>query len=211
MNTRVKQAVTPLLEQQLALSTYLDALLTDEKQAPHDTAVARVSTESSAATPAWADEPFQCLVFKLADMRIAAPLSELNGILEWDGTAAAVPGRPAWTIGMLRNRDQNVQLVDAATLILPPGHRAGGAQPAQRHVALIDDRRWGLVVDEIAEVTVIDPAQVRWRTPNTRRRWLAGTVVDQLCALLDVGEFAGQLERGWREGDSGAPQRCPAG
>jgi len=39
----------------------------------------------------------------------------------------------------------------------------------------------------------LTPDQVRWRTERTRRRWLAGTVIEHMCALIDPPAFAEML------------------
>jgi len=49
---------------------------------------------------------------------------------------------------------------------------------------------WGLAVDEVINSVVLDPDNVRWRGQRSKRPWLAGTVVEQMCALLDISQIA---------------------
>jgi len=55
-----------------------------------------------------------------------------------------------------------------------------------RYVLVIPGCNWGLAVDSVGGVLDLQPEQVRWRSVHTRREWLAGTVVDKMCALIDV-------------------------
>ena len=39
----------------------------------------------------------------------------------------------------------------------------------------------------------LGPQNVRWRSEHTRREWLAGTVVDKMCALVDIDVINRQI------------------
>jgi purine-binding chemotaxis protein CheW len=45
---------------------------------------------------------------------------------------------------------------------------------------------WSIAVDSIGGEIGLTPQNVRWRSEHTRREWLAGTVVDKMCALIDI-------------------------
>ncbi|MCY1336302.1 hypothetical protein D9M69_221050 [compost metagenome] len=55
---------------------------------------------------------------------------------------------------------------------------------------------WGLAVHQVSRSLRLDPAEVKWRGRRQQRPWLAGTVIDQMCALLDVSALAGMLDGG---------------
>jgi len=40
----------------------------------------------------------------------------------------------------------------------------------------------------------LTPAAVKWRGHSGSRPWLAGTVIDRMCALIDADAFAQMLE-----------------
>jgi purine-binding chemotaxis protein CheW len=42
-------------------------------------------------------------------------------------------------------------------------------------------------------VISLRPEDVKWRGSQGRRPWLAGTVIQQMCALLEVDAFLEQL------------------
>lgn len=145
-----------------------------------------------------ADQPFQVLMFKVAGLVLAVPLIELSGVLEWPEAFTPMPGHADFYLGLVTHLGSNVPVVDTARLVLPREKivSLGGEDPLQRvqRIVLIDDSRWGLACDEIAEVITLEPEQVRWRSSRSKRPWLAGTVIEHMCALLDTQAFAKILE-----------------
>ncbi len=151
------------------------------------------------APPAWAEGSIQALLFKVAGLTLAVPLVELSGIQPWEkGTVTPIPGRISWYLGLMQYREHSVPVVDTAELVLP-ADRLAALVPAEERlgrVVFIDDGRWGLACDEVAEVITLEPEQVRWRSNRTKRRWLAGTVIEQMCAIIDPPAFARMLATG---------------
>jgi len=39
---------------------------------------------------------------------------------------------------------------------------------------------------------------VKWRGATGKRLWLAGTVIERMCALLDIDQLTGELAGGTR-------------
>lgn len=148
--------------------------------------------------PGWADKPFECLIFRVAGLQLAVPLVLLGAIHRIDGKIKPIPGRPPWYMGMLPDRGVNLKVVDSAHWIMP-GRTPADARAGYRFVIRLDDSDWSLACDEVAESFTLDPDQVRWRTSRSKRPWLAGTVVQQMCALIDVGAMARLLARAERE------------
>jgi purine-binding chemotaxis protein CheW len=153
--------------------------------------------EVQAGAPEWAAAPFQCLLFKVAGLSLAVPLAKLNGVIPWQ-EVTPMPNRSARFLGLLRHLERNVKVVDTARVVLPPD-RVGGLSPAPErvgHILLMDEAQWGLACDSIGEVLTLGPDDVRWRSAQGKRPWLAGTVLAHLCALLDVDAFCRLLEAG---------------
>jgi len=199
----------PLVQERDALSVYFDALLREpEEERPVVTEAPPVSTSAvvpaepvpqpqPSARPAWGEEAFQALLFKVAGLTLAVPLAELSGVQELEfADLTSMPGHISWYLGLIDYRGHSVPVIDTAALVLPQERRARLTTPAQarvRHVVFIDDGRWGLACDDVDEVLRLTPDQVRWRTERTRRRWLAGTVIEHMCALIDPPAFAEML------------------
>jgi len=194
-----------LVAEKDALSVYFEALL---REVPPELDIEAITAPAatpvvvplrSEGRPAWGDETFQALLFKVGGLTLAVPLVELSGVQEWqDGKVTPLPGHVHWYLGLMQYRERNVPVVDTAQLVMPQD-RQGSLLPWQerlRHVVFIADGTWGLACDELAQVVTLRPDEVRWRTSRTRRRWLAGTVIEHMCALLDPPVFADVLASG---------------
>ncbi len=144
--------------------------------------------------PDWAQEPFQCLLFRVRGMTLAVPLMELLSIAEWTERPTTIPGQPDWHQGVLVHREEQVVVVDTAQLIMPERlGRADAEQIGSRHILIVGDGRWGLACDSIQRPVSLEADQVKWRIGARDRPWMIGTVVDKLCALLDVGVLVRML------------------
>ncbi|MEJ2344747.1 MAG: CheW domain-containing protein [Gammaproteobacteria bacterium] len=199
-----KPAPTELLEQHLALRSYLEALLGEvpdgdeagdaapEVQAgagpppePESTPAAVVDPQESAA--AWASDRFQCLLFGVGGLTLAMPLALLNGVIPWQ-EVTPLPNRSSQFLGLVRYQGQSVKVVDTALVVMPERvqrHELAPATERARHIILMGGGRWGLACDRIGDVLALDPADVRWRTTKGKRPWLAGTVLQHMCALIE--------------------------
>lgn len=159
------------------------------------------ATTTEDPRPEWAREPFPCLLLKVHGLSLALPLVKLNRILPWRAPTP-IPGYVAWLLGMLQGEglERNLKVVDTAALVMPERRTAAAAAnpagPEPRHIVMVGDGEWGLTCEDVSNVITIDPAQVRWRTSRSKRPWLAGTVVEHLCALLDAEQLAEMLSAG---------------
>lgn len=157
-----------------------------------------VSEKMERIVPEWGAERFQCLLFDVGGLKLAVPLVKLNGVIPWNNDLTEMPGHSSIFLGLLRHLGQNVKVIDTARLVLPERQGADLAIPEERlrNIILIDESRWGLACDGIGEVLTLSPEDVKWRTAQGSRPWLAGTVMEHLCALLDVDAFSERLLTG---------------
>lgn len=157
-------------------------------------------TLNNSTVPEWANEPFQILLFEVAGLKLAVPLIELSSVITWNDNITEMPGSADFYMGILQHLDYRIAVIDTAKMVLPINkqHELIGDDPRERvkHIVLIDDYRWGLACDKIGEVITLQPEEVRWRTSKSRRGWLAGTVIDHMCALLNSEGFAAMLVKG---------------
>lgn len=173
----------------------------DEVATKTATSVETIATSvTEAAIPAWANSPFQVLLFHVGGLKLAVPLIELSGVIEWTDSVTEMPGHADFYMGILQHLGHKVAVIDTARMVLPDKKMAQIADidPRQRvrHIVLIDDYKWGLACDEISEVITLNPDEVRWRTSKTSRDWLAGTVIDHMCALMNSQGFSAMLTKG---------------
>ncbi len=145
--------------------------------------------------------PFQVLMFKVAGLSLAVRLVELNGVLEWDESKITeMPGHSKFYMGLLQYLGKSIPIIDTARLVFPEDKliALSAANPLERvsRIVLIDDGKWGLACDEIAEVIDLSHDDVKWRAHRSKRKWMAGTVIQHMCALVDASGFSEMLEDG---------------
>jgi len=142
-------------------------------------------------------EPFQTLLFGVGGLTVAVPLVELNGILRYPERLAAVPGLPPWGRGVIRYRNTNVIVVDSISLFLPEHLReASRTRSSPKYLIVLGGGRFGLACDAVDHVITLKPEEVHWRGERGRRPWLAGTIKERLCALLEVSALVRLLKTG---------------
>lgn len=160
-----------------------------------------IQPEPQLGRPAWGEREFQAMLFKVAGLTLAVPLVDLNGVVECDvDKATAMPGHADFYLGLMTHLGRSVPLVDTARFVLPPNklHLLAGNEAKDRitRAVMIHDCGYALACDEVNEVLTLHPDAVRWRTQRTTRRWLAGTVIEHMCALIDATAFAELLAQG---------------
>lgn len=171
-------------------------------------APAPAATQASVAVPAasaskidspipdWASAPFPCLLLKVQGLSLALPLVKLHRILPWS-EPTPIPGYAAWLLGLLplEGQDRALRVVDTAGLVMPERPIAPADRIPPKHIVMVGEGEWGLTCEDVSNVITITPQQVRWRSERTKRPWLAGTVVEHLCALLDAEKLADLLNQ----------------
>ena len=150
------------------------------------------------ARPEWSGAPFECLIFTVAGLQLAVPLVLLGAIHRIEEEIRPIPGSPRWYMGIRPDRDKNLRVVDTAEWIMA-GRVPANARDNYKFVIRLDNSEWGLACDEVAQSFTLRPDEVRWRTVRSKRPWLAGTVIDHMCALIDVRAMADLLVRAERE------------
>lgn len=159
-----------------------------------------VSPSLPAGVPHWAAEPFQALLFKVSGLTLAVPLAELSGVQEWREKAVTpMLGRIEWYLGLMEYRNRQVPIVDTAQLVLPQDRLERLLTDERErlgHVVFIQDGSWGLACDSVEDVISLEHHEVKWRTSRAKRRWLAGTVLEHMCAIIDPPAFAEMLRTG---------------
>lgn len=194
--------VKPLVEAEQDLLT-LEAI-TEPALAP-DVAAQTTVTENNAGLatmappsawlpngrPQWAQVPFECLIFKVGGLQLAAPLVELGSIYPLENTDALTEifGQKQWFMGLLPVKEYNVRTMDTALVVMPERYDAA-MRDNYRYVVSLFGSDWGLAADAVVGTTLLDPAAVRWRGERSKRPWLAGTLIDQMCALFDIAQLA---------------------
>ena len=204
-----------LLDQQLALSAYLEVMLSDvatsttqasapavSEPPPEDVAVSVATppvTPLAEGIPDWAATRFQALLFEVDGLTLAVPLVKLKGVLPNEDGLTPMPGHSPLFLGLLTYQGMQSRVVDTARFILPQDQASqldGDSAERSAQLVMIDDGRWALACNSIGEVIELEQDDVKWRSANGKRPWLAGTVIEKMCALLDVDALTGELVSG---------------
>ncbi|WP_313054832.1 CheW domain-containing protein [Pseudomonas lopnurensis] len=146
--------------------------------------------------PAWGEEPFECLLFDVAGLTLAVPLVCLGSIYPLAGhELTPLFGQPDWFLGILPSQAGNLKVLDTARWVMPDRYREDFRQGLQ-YVISVQGYEWGLAVHQVSRSIRLDPREVKWRTQRSQRPWLAGTVIEHMCALMDVTALAELIASG---------------
>lgn len=139
---------------------------------------------------------FQALFFKVAGLTLAVPLTELGGIHQIDKIGPLF-GKPDWFMGVMLHREEKLNVVDSAKWVMPEKYSEKLAESLNyQYLIMLDESGWGLACESLVTTASLQPDEVKWREGNSKRPWLAGTVKDKMCALLDVEQIIRMLEQG---------------
>lgn len=147
------------------------------------------------------EQPFEALLFDVAGLTLAVPLVSLGTIHALDAEITPLFGQPDWFLGILPTVSGNLKILDTARWVMPERY-TDALQEGLRFVISVEGYDWGLAVHGVSRSIKLTPDQVKWRSQQGKRPWLAGTVIDQMCALLDVSALAGLIAA-----DQGQQQR----
>ena len=130
---------------------------------------------------------FQALMFNVAGMDIAVPLISLGGINRMDKEVTQLFGKPDWFLGLTPGINGNINVVDSCRWVMP--ERYGEAKSKGLNysfIIMLGDTQWGLACSHVQNAITIDPENIKWRSQDSKRPWLAGMLIEERCVLLDV-------------------------
>jgi purine-binding chemotaxis protein CheW len=140
--------------------------------------------------PEWAQGRFECLMFSVGGLTLAVPLIELGNISPLTDELTPLFGQIDWFMGLLPTRSgAKLRTVDTAKIVMPERYH-DGLRDNYRFVISISGMDWGLAVDDVSTAISLSPEDVKWRSQRSKRPWLAGTLVSQMCAVLDIQQLA---------------------
>ncbi|WP_430459763.1 chemotaxis protein CheW [Thalassolituus sp. LLYu03] len=126
-----------------------------------------------------------CLIFKIAGLKLAIPLPLLGGVHNVTDKVTPLFGQAAWSLGIWQGEAGKLTIIDSAQLIMPErGIRL--ADEGYQFFIQLDRSPWALACQEICDTVTLVHDSIKWRGDGSKRPWLAGTVITEMCALLDV-------------------------
>ena len=180
----------PVVDVNLAENTDLVA----EQQAALDSALHGLHWAEN-GRPQWAQKEFEALLFQVSGLTLAVPLIALGQIQPLTDELTPLFGQADWFMGLLPTPTGKVRTVNTAKFVMPERYDENFVKSA-KYVISLDGVPWGLAVDSVNQPIMLRPDDVKWRSERTKRPWLAGTVIEHMCALLDVEALAQLINNG---------------
>lgn len=142
--------------------------------------------------PQWAQSRFDVLLFKVSGLTLAVPLISLGQIQPLTDELTPLFGQADWFMGLQPTPAGKIRTVNTAKFVMPERYDERFLQTA-KYVVSINGVPWGLAVDSVNQPIRLMPDDVKWRSDRSKRPWLAGTVKDHMCALLDIPRIGQML------------------
>lgn len=155
-----------------------------------------VESKTEVIRPTVPEGEFQVLLFEVAGMTLAVPLTELGGIHEMQ-SVNPIFGKPDWFKGVLLHRDEKYNVVDTAKWIMPEKAVEKVAESTKyQYLIVLGESGWGLGCESLVTTETLLPDDVKWRNVTNSRPWLSGMVKKKMCALLNVPQLMSMLSQG---------------
>ena len=132
--------------------------------------------------PNWAQSAFDILLIEVNGLKLAVPLIALGQIQTID-TLTPLFGQSEWFMGLQKSPIGNIKTVNTGKFVMPERYIE---ETTYQYVVSINGLDWGLAVDAIDQPIEIQPDAIRWRKNRQNKMWMAGTVKDHMCVLLDI-------------------------
>lgn len=159
--------------------------------------------------PNWREQPFEALLFDVGGLTLAVPLILLGTIHPLDKEITPLFGQPDWFLGIMATPAGNLKVLDTARWVMPERYTPA-LQEGLRFVISVEGHEWGLAVHGVSQSVKLSPQQIKWRSQQGKRPWLAGTVIEHMCALVDVSALAGLIAAGSGQSRADASGRALA-
>lgn len=185
----VVEAATPVVESVVGANpppVLAEAVCCDTAAPAVDAGETVVETLAETEVTALASEPGYQLI-RLGGLTLGIPTQAIaevvTGAAQWTPASAVRTG----VLGSYSGTSGTYTVVDTAALLVPGS--ALQTTAAGKCAVLLAGQRWALACDSIGARITPDPAQVNWRGAQGKRPWLAGTLREPTCALLDIPEL----------------------
>ncbi len=182
---------TEIMEVDKATETKIESIVTATENLETDLQLSEIPHLEWAANglPQWAQERFDVLLFNVAGLTLAVPLIALGQIYPLTDELTPLFGQADWFMGLQPTPMGKIRTVNTARFVMPEKYNDSFLDNA-KYVMSLNGVLWGLALDSVNQPMRLDPDQVKWRNDRSKRPWLAGTVKDHMCALLDVPRIA---------------------
>tara|TARA_B100000446_G_scaffold46105_2_gene42140 strand:- start:34674 stop:35615 length:942 start_codon:yes stop_codon:yes gene_type:complete len=157
--------------------------------------------------PQWAQERFEVLLFEVAGLTLAVPLIALGQIQPLTEELTPLFGQAEWFMGLQPTPVGKIRTINTAKFVMPERYQDSFLDAA-KYVISINGLPWGLAVDAVNQPISLEPDDVKWRGERAKRPWLAGTVKQHMCALLDIATMGRLLSEADQAGSKQDPLKA---
>lgn len=173
----------------LALEVETPTVVTELPKSP-------VPAVEEVATKSWRDEHFQSMLFEVGGLTLAIPLLEMGVVIPWPESVRDMPNTPDWYLGLMRHREQNIHVINTWQIVMDRQENDTETPDKScfNHIIMMKEGPWGLACEKIGNVIDLYPGDVKWRTSQGTRPWLAGTVMKYLSAIVDTNAISTMLD-----------------
>ncbi|PAY01316.1 chemotaxis protein CheW [Pseudoalteromonas sp. HM-SA03] len=197
----IESSVVVATERQESVSEVIQeqpSKLAQDLEVTENTSIIKEQTtiESVSAREAYQEGEFQALFFEVAGLTLAVPLKSLGGIHQL-GEVNQLFGKPKWFKGVMLNREEKLNVVDTARWVMPEKLTPELEDALDyQYLITLGDSNWGLLAEKLVNNLTLKPEDIKWRTADGKRPWLAGVIKEKMCALIDVENLNRLLEQG---------------
>ena len=175
----VEPVVTPEIEHRIEQKV-------EEKIVP---VVAHLTDQDS-----WSSQGVECLIFSVCGLKLAVPLLFLGGVHEVEkDDVKPLMGQPKWYLGVLPTDESNLQVIDTSNFIMPEKEQ-NLSELGYKYLIQLEKTPWAIACQSIDDTVRLEASEIKWRGDRGKRAWLAGTVIEKMCALVDVSGLLKRVE-----------------
>ena len=175
----VEPVVTPEIEHRIEQKV-------EEKIVP---VVAHLTDQDS-----WSSQGVECLIFSVCGLKLAVPLLFLGSVHEVEkDDVKPLMGQPKWYLGMLHTDESNLQVIDTSNFIMPEKGQ-NLSELGYKYLIQLEKTPWAIACQSIDDTVRLEASEIKWRGDRGKRAWLAGTVIEKMCALVDVSGLLKRVE-----------------
>jgi purine-binding chemotaxis protein CheW len=191
---KVEPLIVPVVETISTLDTVIDVSNISNAVSEGIESVIKQSMLKLTDQESWSSQGVECLIFSVSGLKLAVPLLLLGGVHEViSDDVKPLIGQPKWYLGLIHREDQNLQVIDTATFIMP--ERAESlAEQGYKYLIQLEKSPWAIACQSIDNTVRLEASEIKWRGDRGKRVWLAGTVIEKMCALIDVSGLLQRVE-----------------
>lgn len=147
----------------------------------------------------WSSQGVECLVFSVCGLKLAVPLLFLGGVHEIKADDInPLIGQQSWYLGIVHTSESNLQVIDTAKFIMPERSRTLASE-GFKYLIQLEKTPWAIACQSIDDTVRLEASEIKWRGERGKRTWLAGTVIEKMCALVDVSGLLQTVELNCRQ------------